>query len=138
MNWNNDGFTAGKWEDIKQTIRNGEFFDGNDYFGCFKCGALCFDIVLRDVSDHEWCLCADGYILGENTGYGYTKNGTPYDESDTIALSDNYDDDFADVMNMDYVGAVEMITQKIDKAVRNDLILQEYANKTDLTWEMED
>jgi len=138
MNWINDGFTPKNWEDIKRTIRNGEFIDGGDYFGAFKCGALCLDIVLRDVDDGEWFLCADGYILGENTGYGYTKKGTPYDEADGIALMHNEDADFTDVMNADYESVLKRFIQKMDEAVNNDPIWKEYANKTDLTWEMED
>ena len=136
MNWKIDGFDASAWEDIKKTITEGHYCTPHsDFFGAFKCGALCFDIVLRDTSYSngkctEWILCADAYLLGENTGYGYTKRGTPYDDGDGFGLA--YD------LEQGYDETVASFIEQMDKATRNDLIWLGYANRTDLTWEMEE
>ena len=134
MDWKVDGFDAKAWDGIKRTIAETEFIEGNDFFGCFKCGALCFDIVLRDVSytgkPIEWLLCADAYLLGIDSGYGYTKRGTPYDENDGICLEFDLEKEFEETL--------KSFTDQIDKATQENKTWTEYANKTDLTWEMED
>lgn len=135
MNWHIDGFNQKSWDAIKDAIRSGNYADGNDYFGSFKRGALCFDIVLRDVSRsdgtvEEWLLCADAYLLGSDTGYGYTKRGTPYDEGDGIGLEYDPGHGFEETLSS--------ITKQLDEATQNVAIWKEYAMKTDITWDMEE
>lgn len=136
MNWKVDGFDAKAWDDIKRTIAEGNYCtEHSDFFGCFKCGALCFDIVLRDASYsdgtvEEWLLCADAYLLGWDTGYGYTKLGTPYEECDGFGLE--FD------LNKSFDETLKSFTDQIDKATQQDKTWIEYANKTDITWEMEE
>ena len=135
MNWKVDRFDAKAWELIKETIKNDCLFNGTDFFGCIKCGALCFDIVLRDgrYSDGrptEWFLSADAYLLGDDTGYGYTKRGTPYDEDDGFALE--YD------LEKGYDETLASFIEQINEAIQNNRKWTEYANKTDHVWEMEE
>ena len=129
--WTTNRFDAKAWEAIKTDIKKREFVtEHSDYFGCIRKGAICFDIVLRNVDNEEWILCADAYILGENTGYGYTVKGTPYDEADGIPLEFSIAKDFNSTL--------QSFIEQIDKAVRNDLIWFKASERTDLTWEMED
>lgn len=136
MEWKIDGFDASAWEDIKKTIAEGEYCtDHSDYFGAFECGALCYDIVLRDVeySDGvvtEWILCADAYLLGWDTGYGYTVNGTPYEEGDGTGLEFDLNDGFEETL--------ASFIEQLDKATVENKTWLEYANKTEPRWEDEE
>lgn len=125
MKWLIDRFNAESWDNIKWTIEQNEFIAGNDWFGNFKCGALCWDIVLRDAGN-EWLLCADAYLLGVDSGYGYTKYNVPYDEGDSICLE--YD------INKTYEEILESIKAQLDKATAESKELAEFANKTDPVW----
>jgi hypothetical protein len=127
MNWINDGFTPEAWEALRQTIRTKDFTtEYSDVFGQFKCGALCFDLVLREY-DGKLILDADAYELGVNNGYGYTNDGAPYTEAGGIALAID--------TRMKYQTVLNTIIKQLDDAVNNDLIWKEYASNTELTWE---
>ena len=125
MKWLIDGFNAESWNNIKWTIEQNEFIDGNDWFGNFKCGALCWDIVLRDTGE-EWLLCADAYLLGVDSGYGCTQSGIPYDQGDSFDLK--FD------INHTFDEALESIKAQLDKATMESKYMLEFANKTDLVW----
>ena len=136
MNWKVRGFDEKAWDDIKRTIAKGDFCtEHSDYFGHFICGALCFDIILRDIhySDgtiEKRLLCADAYLLGWDTGYGYTKRGTPYEEGDGFCLECD--------LNKSFDETLVSFTNQIDDATQRDKTWTEYANKTDITWEKEE
>lgn len=130
-NWYVDGFDAEAWDKLKETVRRGSFIDGNDVFGQIMCGAICFDLTLRDTEyvDHkctEWLLCAEAFLLGEDTGYGYTLNGTPYDYGDCVVLEFSTRKGYAHTL-YDFI-------MQIDKAVEDDKIWAKSADRTDITW----
>ena len=130
--WHVDGFDENAWSQIKETIRRGDFIDGNDVFGQIMCGAICFDLTLRDtdwVGDKctEWILDAEAFLLGEDTGYGYTVSGIPYDYGNGTVLKFG--------MHADYQSTLQDFLEQIDGAVNNDRIWAEFADKTDLVWE---
>lgn len=127
--WIVEGFDETAWLRIVDTIKRGKFIDGNDYFGNFHKGALCVDIVLRDADKGEWLLCADGYLLGLDTGYGYTASGTPYEEGGGLAL----DFDIA----KSYEETLKSFLEQIDEEAQTDKGWKEYASKTEPTWENE-
>ena len=129
MEWIVNGFDKKAWDDIRSTIANNRFIDGNDFFGNFMCGALCFDIVLRDLDVDEWALCADAYELGEDTGYGYTEKGTPYDEGDGFVLAFDVKNSFEETL--------KSFLDQITEHTLNDQIWLSYANKTEPKWEDE-
>ena len=131
-NWVVDGFGVKEWENIKASIRTGRFVEG-DYYGAIKCGALCWDIVLRDCSYRngkcvEWLLCADAYLLGRDTGYGYTRSGIPYDYADGLCLKFDISKGYEQTL-------CDFLTQ-IDEEVESTELWAEYADKTDLIWEI--
>ena len=101
-----------------------EFFD---VYGNFMKGALCVDVVYRDIDEPEWLLCGDGYILGEDTGYGYTNNGNiPYDEADGFCFKFDTSKTYEEMMN-------SMIDQ-IEAYIATDERWREAIAKTDLIW----
>lgn len=122
-------FNEKGWEAIKQTIANGDFINGNDYFGCLKRNALCVDIVLRDIGDNEkpeFLLCADGYALGVDSGYGYAMDNTPYDDVDGPCLK--YD------THQTYEAALKNFIEQLDAYIKTDSQWKEAANRTDFVW----
>lgn len=129
--WFVDGFTPEAWKAIKDTILMHDFRTAfSDYFGAIMCGAVCFDIVLRDVGETdgtEWLLCADPYILGIDSGYGYTrKHETPYDEYDGFA--------FEFYRHMKFDDALRSFIEQVDDFTANDATLSMHADRKDLTW----
>ena len=131
INWNVKSFDSSAWHDVKETILKDEFCtEHSDYFGCISHGAVCFDLVLRDCGNNEFLFCADPYLLGIDSGYGYTTDGTPYDEYDGFCLYYNVNDSFDDTLSS--------FINQIDKFTANDTTLAEYANKTDVTWKEHD
>lgn len=134
MGWIINDFNSDAFEKVKKAFASGKSTT-LDYLGCFKRGALCFDIVLRDISDHmgnveEWLMCADAFLLGIDSGYGYTQKGTPYDEDDSVTLDfdpgKSFDENLANII------------LQLDKEVQQNPKWNEFANKNDLTWVMED
>lgn len=126
FNWDVKIFDRSAWDAVKETIQKDEFCtEHSDFFGCVLCGAVCFDLVLRDVDSDGYLFCADPYILGIDSGYGYT-NGVPYDEYDGFCLDYNVNDSFED--------ALSSFIRQIDTFTANDKTLSEYASKTDLIW----
>ena len=129
--WFVDGFDAEAWWNIQETIRRGNFIDGNDVFGQIMCGALCFDLTLRDTEWNcnrceEFILTAEAFLLGENTGYGYTVNGTPYDYGECVCLT--FD------VHQDYQTTLKSFLEQIDHAVNNDMIWAKFADTTNPVW----
>lgn len=128
--WVVDGFDPEAWKKIRETIQMKNYINGSDYFGAIMCGAVCFDIVLRDVGDTdgiEWLLCADPYILGIDSGYGYTRNReTPYDEYDGFAL------EFC--RHMTFEDALRSFIEQIDDFTAKDVTLSAHADRTDIAW----
>lgn len=131
FDWEVKSFDHSAWDAVKDTIKNHKYCtEYSDYFGCIICGAVCFDIVLRDVDSDGYLLCADAYIIGIDSGYGYTKDGTPYDEYDGLCLSYDLNDSFED--------ALSSFISQIDTFTANDKRLTEYANKTNIAWKDHD
>lgn len=127
FNWNVKIFNDSAWNAVKDTIQKDEFHtEYSDYFGCISCGAVCFDLVLRDVDSDGYLFCADPYLLGIDSGYAYTKDGTPYDEYDGFCL--DYD------TSMNFEDTLSSFINQIDSFTANDQTLTEYAGKTDLIW----
>lgn len=133
-NWIVKHFDSKAWDAIKETVNSGEYTqEYSDYFGCAMCGAVCFDFVLRDVGDRdgeEYFLCADPYLLGIDSGYGYTKRGTAYDEYDGFCLDYRLSDDFDT--------ALASFLRQIDAFTDTDATISEYTTKTDPVWTDED
>ena len=130
LSWNAKTFDKAAWNDVKETIHKGSFCtEHSDYFGCITCGAVCFDLVLRDC-DGEYLFCADPYLLGKDTGYGYTKDGTPYDEYDGLCL--DYD------VSLNFDDTLSSFIRQIEEYTAGDKTLTEYADKTDVTWKDHD
>ena len=101
--------------------------DNFDVYGNFMKGALCVDVVYRDIDEYEWLLCGDGYILGEDTGYGYTwKDKIPYDEADGFRFEFDTTKTYEEMMN-------SMIDQ-IEAYIATDKRWQEAVAKTDIVW----
>lgn len=131
FNWDVITFDRYAWDDVKKTIQNDSFCtEHSDYFGHIICGAVCFDLVLRDADSDGYLLCADPYLIGIDSGYGYTKDGTPYDEYDGFCLYYDPDSSFDD--------ALSSFIAQIDNFTAADKMLTEYANKTDVTWNCHD
>lgn len=128
LSWDVKSFDRSAWDAVKDTIQNNKYrTEYSDYFGCVICGAVCFDLVLRDCGNNEYLFCADPYIIGIDSGYGYTNDGTPYDEYDGFCLDYDTDKSFEETLSS--------FTSQIDKFTTTDNTLTEYANKTDVTWE---
>lgn len=131
FNWDVVTFDRSAWNSIIETIQKDKFCtEYSDYFGHVICGAVCFDIVLRDVDGDGYLLCADPYLLGIDSGYGYTKDETPYDEYDGFCL--DYD------TNNSFDSTLSSFISQIDTFTAADKTLTEYANKTDVTWKDHD
>ena len=129
--WDTKSFNHSAWNAINETIQKNEFCtEHSDYFGHVTCGAVCFDLVLRDCDSDGYLLCADPYLLGIDSGYGYTIDGTPYDEYDGFCL--DYD------VNDSFETALSSFINQIDTFTSNNKTLTEYANKTDVTWKDHD
>lgn len=133
--WIIDGFDKKEWKQIKKIIKNREFADG-EFFGCIMCGALCFDIIMHDMDmdDDGKCsnykLFADAYLLGIDSGYGYTYNNeTPYDEDDGILLM------FDTTKN--YEETLQSFLEQIDKRTIENKRWAEFADKTSPLWKDE-
>lgn len=129
--WYVRNFDAKAWEAVKQTIATETYTDQySDFFGAIMFGAVCFDLVLREIDAGEWLFCADPYILGIDSGYGYTEDGTPYDEHDGFALKFDVAQPFDE--------ALASFIKQIDTFTDKDAQLTEYAAKTDRTWKEEE
>lgn len=127
FNWHVKLFNSSAWDAVKDTINDDDFHtEYSDYFGSISCGAVCFDLVLRDVDSDGYLFCADPYLLGIDSGYAYTKDGTPYDEYDGFCL--DYD------TSMNFEDTLSSFINQIDSFTANDQTLTEYASKTDLIW----
>ena len=129
-NWVVKGFDAKAWKAVKNTIAKKNFYtEYSDVFGQIMCGALCFDLVLRDYSDYDsgWGFSADAYLLGIDSGYGYTRDGTPYDEDDCVMLK--YD------TRKGFEETLKSFLEQIEHEVQKNKRWAEYADKTDLRWE---
>ena len=128
--WFINSFTPEAWKQIRETIRIKDYINGSDYFGSIMCGAVCFDIVLRDVGGTdgiEWILCADPYILGIDSGYGYTReHETPYDEYD------GFDLEF--YRHMSFEDTLRSFVEQVADFTAKDATLSMHADRTDLTW----
>lgn len=62
-----------------KTIRKKLGEPSNDYIGAVEIGALCVDFTLRDCGQKGLSLDYDVYVANEDTGYGVTEKGMPYD-----------------------------------------------------------
>ena len=119
-------FTELAWLNIKNIVQTDDYLEEGDYYGCFKKGALCIDIVLRS-DDKEWSLCGDAYILGEDTGYGYTRdNETPYDEADGCIFEYNIHKRYDDMVD----SIIDQLGECVDKIKRWKIA----SERTDLVW----
>lgn len=126
--------TNEEWEWLKKDIemeKSDNAYTGlSDFFDCygnFMKGALCVDIVYRDVDVNEWILCGDGYILGDETGYGYTlKDNIPYDEADGFTFTFYPDKTYEEMMD-------SMIDQIEAEIVKNKR-WKEASERTDIVW----
>lgn len=131
FDWDVITFDRSAWDDVKETIQKDEFCtEHSDYFGHVICGAVCFDLVLRDCGNDGYLFCADPYLIGIDSGYGYTKDGTPYDEYDGFCLDYDTSSSFED--------ALSSFISQIDRFTANDKTLTAYANHTDTTWKEHD
>lgn len=74
MNYNWDEFTKEDYEKI-------EVFD-DEFVGKVRCGELCFDVIIRNYDEYGYAFSFDCYVANEDTGYGYTIEGVPYDYAD--------------------------------------------------------
>lgn len=130
--------TEEKWAALKADVNKNKSDDGGyweglsdffDYYGCFKKGALCVDIVYRDVTKDEWIICADGYILGEDTGYGYTKDGRdiPYDMADGFSMEFYPDKTYEEM--------IDSMIDQIESYIEKDKYWKAAIDRTDLVWE---
>lgn len=129
MPWTVVGFDESAWKDMKRTIAEGRFCTSHsDFFGQIRCGALCFDIVLRDMGGRKFELCADAYLLGRETGYAYTSTGIPYDFCDGFEMKFDVTKTFSET--------VENFIAQCEEAMSHSRLWAEYAEKTDLTWDM--
>ena len=81
-----DNFTE---RDFKQYInkRMNQVFDIHDYLGAVHVGDICIDLVDQG---EEGLLLGDFYVAHENTGYGYSEDGVPYDYADGVAMDIPY------------------------------------------------
>lgn len=130
-NWNVKIFNSSAWDAVKHTIQDDDFHtEYSDFFGCITCGAVCFDLVLRDCGSDGYLFCADPYLLGIDSGYGYTKDGTPYDEYDGFCLDYDVNDSFEDTLSS-FISQIDTFTAEEKK-------LTKYASKTDVVWKDHD
>ena len=128
-NWFFDGFDVKAWDKVKKTIRQGKYIDGDDVFGEIKCGAVCFDLILRDpetYDDGKWHLEADAYLLGIDDGYANTSDGIPYTYDGGIELPVN--------LRMGYAHTQYDFMVLIEESVNKNKRWSEYADKTDIVW----
>lgn len=135
-NWFVDGFTEEAWGAMKKTIADGKYSTPfSDFFGGIMCGAVCFDLVLRDIDYDEdgkvsgWELDADPYILGIDSGYGYTLRNTPYDQYDGLVLTFH--------KHMTYADTLRSFIEQIDEFTVNDATLSLSADRQDMMWKDE-
>lgn len=85
-----DKFTKEQYE---QVLKKFDSLDTGDCVGYVHVGDICIDLVTGSVDGNEEeglvvnALSADYYVLHEDTGYGYTKEGDiPYDYADGHVL----------------------------------------------------
>ena len=128
--WKTHGFTEDAWEALKESIAKCQFCTKySNFFGNIYCGALVYDLVLYDTDD-DWTLCADAYLLGEDTGYGYTpERNTPYDEGDGFRMDFDVTKSYDETL-MSFIEQAERMTN-------SDRTWTEFADKTDPKWEDE-
>lgn len=124
--------TKEMWEALKHDVEMdkedyGKLSEFWDCYGNFMKGALCVDVVYRDIDEPEWLLCGDGYILGDETGYGYTlKDNIPYDEADGFTFTFYPDKSYDEMMD----SMIDQIEAEIAKNKR----WKEASDRTDLVW----
>ena len=56
--------------------------NGDNVYGNLYVGRLCLDFC-HSKDESAWFLYVDTFELGKDTGYGYTKDGIPYDLLDS-------------------------------------------------------
>lgn len=90
MTFNWDGFTATDFADYCARVESGTTAYDLDYIGAVRVGELCFDLVVREANDEGTAmfLTYDLYVGGVDTGYGYKKDGYPYDYADGKDFAD--------------------------------------------------
>lgn len=93
----------------KNTSDPGEY----DFLCNVRCGELCFDIVERETNPGVMKVFADLYVGGIDTGYGYSKDGYPYDFMEDVG----YVWDVSAFKGLDLNGFKAIVEQKISKCV---------------------
>ena len=129
-------FSKGSYEYFKRVISTGKLENYNDFLGQIYEGAVCCDLIILSDEGYEgenYCYGSrymlDGkfYLLGKDTGYGQTKNGTPYDCVSGFYgyLKDTYEE------------TVEGLIKQFNELTSEDPELREGCANTELTWEKE-
>lgn len=93
----------------KNTSDPGEY----DFLCNVRCGELCFDIVERETDPGVMKVFADLYVGGIDTGYGYSKDGYPYDFMEDVG----YVWDVSAFKGLDLNGFKSIVEQEITKCV---------------------
>lgn len=119
-----DMFSEDRYNEMKKELPN-------DYVGAVYIGDISIDI-LYDTTDNM--LMFDFYVLGEDTGYGYTlKSDTPYDYADGIGLKL---DVFTNMSYEEFRLYVEpLFVEHICKYDNGKYSLLEHAKKPVARWE---
>lgn len=112
FNWKN--FTEKDYKKAIKAFKKNAKEQADEYLGFISVGELKFDVIFRDYSDDDnikMAISYDCYVLNEDTGYGYTNNGMPYDYADGTDLYN-----FLNLSYQDFVSkSEELLTRFINE-----------------------
>lgn len=130
MVFNYDRFTE---ENFKEMVSwKAEQADGV-YHGAIHVGDITIDIITRDYEGDGNIVCdLDFYVLGEDTGYGYTSEGFPYDYAEGLCIAE-----FRDMTYEQFKAAAEENIRgyiKEEDELNIGYSLQEHAERETIIW----
>ncbi|MBC5688160.1 hypothetical protein H8S37_04330 [Mediterraneibacter sp. NSJ-55] len=113
FNWVCDNI--GLLETWLKNARNNVFPDNDDFITHIRVGVLCLDLINKNIDDIEY-LCADLYVGGIDTGYGYANlegESYPYDYCDEIGHCWKVDD----IKNEDSDSVLKIVAEEIENQI---------------------
>lgn len=88
--WN---MTEEDFSRVKKAQKTKEIDNGDDWGGAVAIGDVLFEFIIEPAIDE--CYYTNCYMVeNEDTGYGYLKDGTPYDLEDDYCIIPVFLDDY--------------------------------------------
>ena len=86
--------------------------NAGDYVGNVRVGNLCFDIIQVEDEANLWFDC---YVGGVDSGYGYGKDGYPYDYVSEVGINIER----SEYIKYTYAQFVEMVEKELTECILN-------------------